>query len=161
MLRKIMFSIFIASYLSGCASLDIQNPFDNLLNTNTESISQSNKTNEKGNFTINTKTDVDSAFAAIKNEFGFRSPDEVAKEGGELLRDLKKMDSAYSYEITPGSYYHIADDELFYNKQRDLSLRVKISKVGSGARIIVNYNLDTTNKNIKAELINRFNKVLK
>lgn len=160
MLRKIIFSIFIASYLSGCASLDIQNPFDDLLNTNTER-AQPNKTNEKGSFTINSTKNVDFAFAAIKNEFGFRSPDEVAKEGGELLRDMKKMDSAYSYDLNPGSYYYIADDELYYNKQRNLELRVKIINVGSGAKIIVNYNLDTTNKNIKAELINRFNKLLK
>lgn len=95
-----------------------------------------------GIVTLSTKTvDVDSAFAAIKPEFGFSSPQELEQKHGTHSEWIK-LSNGYAYDANPGAYYHMRGDKSHTFEGRRFNsviLDCMIQKDGAGSKITMTY----------------------
>ncbi len=112
---------------------------------------------------LSTKIDVDSAFAAIKPEFGYLSPQELERKFGTTA-EWMKMDKAYQYDANPGAYYHMRSEVSHVFQSRRYSgvvLDCRIVKEGTGSKITL-HQLDggVNNQAFTDSLLKRLRKTL-
>lgn len=90
---------------------------------------------QSGSISIESKLDVDTAYARIKRGMGFRAPGDF--EQGNTMSDWQMGDTAWKHQTTPGAYYDLGDygRATINGNQYQLVQRVQIEKSGSGSRI--------------------------
>jgi hypothetical protein len=97
---------------------------------------------ETGTIVLSSPVDVDTAFAAIKPEFGFQSPNELKNQYGDKSAEWLQMDAAYGYDVNPGAFYrmrrsvsHTSNGALY----TDVVIECYIQKEGRGAKITMTW----------------------
>ncbi|MGJ7462163.1 hypothetical protein ACR80S_13765 [Halomonas sp. MA07-2] len=96
-----------------------------------------------GRFGINSPLDVDTAYARVRSEFGFRS--EADFNPNSNSDQWAMMDSAWHFDATPGAFYQMSDyaRQTVNGAEHSLVLKAQIQRDGSGSHINVEY-LPTT-----------------
>lgn len=104
-------------------------------NAEGETVDAKNLGSQSGSVDIDSRVDVDTAYARVKSAMGFRSPGDFEK--GNTMSDWQMNDSAWKHQTTPGAYYDLGDygEQTIGGTQYDLVQRVQIEKDGSGSRI--------------------------
>jgi hypothetical protein len=119
---------------------------------------------ETGTVVFSSGIDVDSAFAAIKPEFGFQSPDEIRRQYGTTSEWIF-LSAEYGYDANPGAYYkmrrtvsHISDGVTY----RDVVLECHIQKEGTGSKVTMTWWKDgiLNGKAFTDSLLRRIEKVV-
>jgi hypothetical protein len=110
-------------------------------NDTSKTIKNSGNKHETGTAVLSTQVDVDSAFAAIKPEFGFQSPSEIERQYGTTSEWILRS-AEYGYDANPGAYYkmrrtvsHVSDGVTYTN----VIFECHIQKEGSGSRITMTW----------------------
>lgn len=172
MQKKIVcLSLMAAFLLSGCASLGLEDFISNVDTTDRltrraysndiehDSTPKSNYSPTTGSFSFDTKVDVDSAFSALRYEFGFQSREEI--QGLNSIRASTKLrDRAYHWDVNPGAYYRMGSEDLNY-KDYYLGMDITIRKAGKGSKIAVTFAYYGPPNGIKNELFNKVKNALK
>lgn len=118
---------------------------------------------DNGIVMLSTKVDVDSAFAAIKPEFGYLSPKELERKYG-TTSDWMVMSNAYEYDTNPGAYYHMRSEVHHVFESRRYSgvvLDCNIQKDGTGSKITMRWLAGGVNSQAFADsLLKRLQKTL-
>ncbi|MDR0770555.1 MAG: hypothetical protein LBE75_05090 [Burkholderiales bacterium] len=119
---------------------------------------------ETGTVVLSSPVNVDSAFAAIKPEFGFQSPEEIRRQYGTTSEWIF-LSAEYGYDVNPGAYYmmrrtlnHVSDGVTY----RDVVIECHIQKEGSGSKITMTWWKDgiLNGKAFTDSLLRRTEKVL-
>lgn len=104
-------------------------------NAQGETVDIQNLGSQSGSMSIDSKLDVDTAYARIKRGMGFRAPGDF--EQGNTMSDWQMGDAAWKHQTTPGAYYDLGDygRATINGSQYQLVQRVQIEKNGTGSRI--------------------------
>lgn len=104
----------------------------------------------KGRFSMTSQLDVDTAYARVRSEFGFRSDADFNPNSNS--DQWAMMDNAWHFDATPGALYQMSDyaRQAVNGTEHSLVLKAKIQRDGSGSRISVEY-LPTTNARYDGE----------
>ena len=101
---------------------------------------------KKVTFEIAGKVDVDTTYARIKRQFGYKTRDEVLRErginpGSDLARRNQWFDSGYRHELQPGVRYLLSEKvtQKVGSSQERAWLTLDINKDGNGSRIYGEY----------------------
>lgn len=113
----------------------------------------------KGSFSFDTKVDVDSAFSAIRYEFGFQSREEL-QSMGSISASTKLQDRAYHWDVHPGAYYRMGSEDLNY-KNYYLAMDITIRKNGTGSKIAATFVYYGPPDGIKNQLVNKVKNAIK
>lgn len=96
---------------------------------------------ETGTIVLSSPVDVDSAFAAIKPEFGFQSPSEIERQYGTTAEMILRS-GEYGYDANPGAFYklrrtvsHTSNGYTF----KDTVIECNIQKEGTGSKITMSW----------------------
>ncbi|MGJ8518340.1 hypothetical protein [Carnimonas bestiolae] len=154
---KLIVALTAASIaLNGCADYQyktsdgqcltcMNNPFTGeAMNYDPQSTPQksgNSATSQSGSVTVNSPLDVDTAYARIKNEFGFTTPEEEGKRIGGVAGKFAAGDSSTGYEnSTPGANYELKS-QVFVNHggRYELTQRAHIQKNGSGSTVVYSW----------------------
>lgn len=167
-MKKILIVTVISSLLTltGCSQAQFDNfnksvgniIYGNATDANETKSTQKTIGNTNGELTVDTSVDVDTVFAAIKNEFGFPSPSDLKRKHGEWQANLMTQDAAYYYETNPGAFYHVGFDSIKNNADY-LNLNCKIQKNSKGTKVICKYWDGSVNT--KKELIARIKNAIR
>ncbi|WP_416139100.1 hypothetical protein ACM26W_01420 [Halomonas sp. HK25] len=100
--------------------------------------------NRQGRFGMASPLDVDTAYARVRAEFGFRS--EAGFNPNSNSDQWAMMDNAWHFDATPGAFYQMSDyaRQTINGAEHSLVLKAQIQRNGSGSRINVEY-LPATN----------------
>lgn len=95
--------------------------------------------NGVGEFQIESRVDVDTAYARIRSNFSFRSPDDF--NDNYRSDKLAQMDAAWHHETTPGAFYKMSDyeDVVVGGSEHDIILKTRIERNGDGSRLAVKF----------------------
>ena len=105
-------------------------------NAEGEAVDATSLGSQSGSVDIDSRVDVDTAYARIKSAMGFRSPDDFESPESTTAK-MQMGDIAWKHDRTPGAYYNLGD----YGRQTvggtrySILQRVQIEKSGAGSRI--------------------------
>ena len=96
-----------------------------------------------GRFSMASPLDVDTAYARVRSEFGFRSDADFNPNSNS--DQWAMMDNAWHFDATPGAFYQMSDyaRQAVNGAEHSLVLKTQIQRDGRGFRIHVEY-LPTT-----------------
>lgn len=91
---------------------------------------------QTGSVDIDSRVDVDTAYARIRSAMYFRSPSDFDSPDS-LSSKMQMGDAAWKHDRTPGAYYDLGDygRQSIGNTQYSILQRVQIEKNGTGSRI--------------------------
>ncbi len=89
----------------------------------------------RGQFGIESPLDVDTAYARLRGEFGFRSDADFNPNSNNDQWEM--MDSAWHFDATPGAFYRLSDyaRQIIDGVEHRIVLQAQIERNGSGSRI--------------------------
>ncbi|WP_435632632.1 hypothetical protein [Carnimonas bestiolae] len=101
-------------------------------------------TPQTGSVTVKSSLDVDTAYARVKNEMGFTTPEEEGAKTGGMAGKFEAGDTTIGYEhSTPGANYQMGSELILkQGGQYILKQTASIQKNGSGS--IVRYSWQPT-----------------
>lgn len=92
-----------------------------------------------GDFIIESKVDVDTAYARIRSAFSFRSSADFSDGSTD---QMQKLDVAYHHEANPGAFYRLSDYEgaVIDGREHRVVLKAQIERNREGSRVRVSFS---------------------